>query len=1109
MNYNFFLSGVLLSTILKSLIEHKSLKVNLVVECNFSNMKEEFSNRAFKTKNEPIFEDTNVNEYLENSFKKLIKEMEEAQLKNSGWSLLGVDGVRLKINKYNPLRGSTYIPLPEIIANKKACINVENKDEKCFMYSILAKFIDKNAQRVTKYKHLENKYDFNMISYPTSLKDIQNFEKNNNISINIFGLEKKEQSVYPLKIVLEEKEDHRDLLLLKNENNTNHYVYIKHFEKLVQCQLSKRGHSITICKRCLTHFDNQGGKTAQLKLAEHKEWCNEKDAVRVEMPTKKPFVEFENVQKVMRVPFVVYCDFESILKPVEGCKPSYDEVYTTPFQHHEEMSFCAYLKKSDDIYGNSKDLAELLDALPKEPYLYRGPNASEHLLLYLGKIAEKVSKIYSLKKSMIKLTDEENELFDKSEKCYMCDKFFKDKNEKVRDHCHITGKYRGVAHKKCNIKYQVPNFLPILFHNLSGYDSHHIITKLGYDSKQIDVIPNTEEKYISFSKSINENIKLRFLDTFRFMPSSIDALAKNLTNIREIPKFFAEKSVNLLKRKGVFPYDYITSWEKLSETNLPKQKDFYNQLTMHHISDEDYQHAQNIWNAFEIKNLGEYSDLYLKTDVLLLADIFENFRDITMKTHKLDPCQYYTLPGLSWDSMLRYTEVRLELLQDYDMILMVDRGIRGGICQVSHRYIKANNKYTDEYDENEKSTFISYQDCTNLYGHAMSQPLPVDSFEWVDTEGFHLENITKDSEFGYILDVDIEYPSELHKLHDSLPFMAEVIEIDQQRKLVPHLNGRKNYVIHYLALQQALTHGLILLRNNKILKFRQSAWLKPYIDFNTELRKNATNDFEKDIYKLKNNAVFGKTMENIRKRLNMKLVTGSKRIEKLISKPEFIDRTIYSENLAAVHLSKKSILFDKPIYVGMSILDLSKCVMYEYHYDVMLKKYGLDRIKLAYMDTDSFIYEIQTDDIFVDISKMLDYMDTSDYPKDHMCYSIKNKKVPGTFKDEANGNIISKYIGLRAKMYAIQLKGKVIKKAKGLQSAVVKKCIDFDDYEDCLFNSTIIRMPMNQIRSKKHVMSSIEVNKLALSPFDNKRIILDDRISTRSIGYSYNINNRH
>ncbi|KAK9512311.1 hypothetical protein O3M35_000766 [Rhynocoris fuscipes] len=290
------------------------------------------------------------------------------------------------------------------------------------------------------------------------------------------------------------------------------------------------------------------------------------------------------------------------------------------------------------------------------------------------------------------------------------------------------------------------------------------------------------------------------------------------------------------------------------------------------------------------------------------------------------------------------------------------------------------------------SIYITYQDCNNLYGHTMSQPSPYSDFQWLPVENFDLNSIFKDGEVGWTLNVDIDYPTHLHTLHNHFPFLPENIKINNNNKLGPHLDNRKNYIVHYTHIRQALRHGLILTKLNRILQFRQSCWLKPYIDLNTNLRTRAANDFERDLYKLYNNAVYGKTMENLRKRINLKLVSCPKKIEKLVARTEFTDRVIHAENLCAVHLAKRKILLNKPMYVGMSILDLSKVTMYSYHYEVMLPMFGHDRLTLAYIDTDSFIYKILTDDLYKDMVSVLDKLDTSNYPTDHILIQ-KTKKL--------------------------------------------------------------------------------------------------------------------
>ena len=344
----------------------------------------------------------------------------------------------------------------------------------------------------------------------------------------------------------------------------------------------------------------------------------------------------------------------------------------------------------------------------------------------------------------------------------------------------------------------------------------------------------------------------------------------------------------LLLRKGIYPYEYMESWERFKETSLPSKQEFYSSLNMEDVDEIDYRHGNNVFKSFKLENLGDYYDLHVKSDTLLLADLFENFRDMCIKEYELDPAHFVSLPGLAWQACLKKTNIELELLTDYDMLLMVEKGIRGGICHSIHRYAKANNKYMQNYNNNEQSSYIQYLDTNNLYGWVTSKKLPVNGFKWLDTsetsdlahsnkinEDF-IKNCDENNGKGYILEVDVKYPKRLHELHSDLLFSSERMEVNKCKKLVCNLFNKKNYVVHINALKQALNHGLKFKKIHRVIEFNQEAWLKPYIDVNTELRKEAKNDFEKDLFKLMNNSVFGKRMENIRKHRDIKLVTTDK-----------------------------------------------------------------------------------------------------------------------------------------------------------------------------------------------------------------------------------------
>ena len=395
------------------------------------------------------------------------------------------------------------------------------------------------------------------------------------------------------------------------------------------------------------------------------------------------------------------------------------------------------------------------------------------------------------------------------------------------------------------------------------------------------------------------------------------------------------------------------------------------------------------WNVFNMKTFKDYHELYNETDVLLMADVFENFRDLCLKIYGLDPAHYFTAPGLSWDACLKITGVELELLSDPDMLLMWERCIRGGISMISNRYGEANNKYMKEgFNKNKPSKYLMYLDANNLYGCAMSMKLPTHGFKWLT--GGEMENLYENqvlqvwNKTPCILEVDLQYPEKMHNLHNDYPLCPEGVKCKNGvEKLIPNLRDKKKYVIHYKNLIQCLRLGMKLKHIHRGIKFVESEWMKPYIDMNTKLRTKAKNNFEKDFFKLMNNSVFGKTMENIRNRVNVKLVNNEEKARKLIAKPNYRSCKIFSENLISVHMKKTSLVMNKPVYLGACILDLSKTIMYDFHYKYIKPMYK-DKAKLLFTDTDSLMYEIETEDFYKDISgDVKDRFDTSDYPDNH------------------------------------------------------------------------------------------------------------------------------
>ena len=713
------------------------------------------------------------------------------------------------------------------------------------------------------------------------------------------------------------------------------------------------------------------------------------------------------------------------------------------------------------------------------------------------------------------------------------------------------------------MRYKIPKEISVVFHNGSTYDYHFIIKELVKEfDGNFECLGENTEKYIIFSAPIKKNIesknieityKIKFIDSYRFMPLSrlIDNLSEGIHNnkcvdcesnldyvqitkneklilecfnckqryrkkfnkeaIKRFASVYEFCNKDLLLRKGVYPYEYMDNWERFNETSLPSKESFYSNLNMENIDDIDYRHGNNVFNKFKLNNLGEYHDLYVQSDTLLLADVFENFRNTCLKVYELDPAHSLPLPGLAWQACLKKTNIKLELLTDYDMLLMVEEGIRGGICHSIHRHAKANNKYMENYDENKESSYIQYLDVNNLYGWAMPQKLPVNGFKLVeDTSRINeefIKNYNENNNKGYILEVDVKYPKKLHDLHSDLPFLPKRMKIDKCKKLVCNLQNKKKYIMHIKSLKQALDHGLKLKKVHRIIEFNQKAWLKPYIDMNSELRKLAKDDFEKDLFKLMNNAVFGKTMENIRKHRDIKLVTTDKKRSKLVSEPNYHTINYISEDLSIIEMNKTKVKMNKPIYLGLSMLEISKILMYEFWYAYMKPKYN-DNIKLCYMDTDSFVMNIKTEDFYKDNANHVEKrFDTSNYEVNRPLPTGKNKKVIGLMKDELGGKTITEFVTLRPKTYSYLINDcKEDKKAKGTKKWVIKRMIKFNDYKNCLLKDEVILKLQQRFISNKHNVYTENINKIALSNNDDKRIVSSDKITSYPYGCKKCIN---
>ena len=691
-----------------------------------------------------ILMETDKNE----TYDEMVDEIEEEMQKTrdavgSGWRFERVIKLVLHTTRWEPLYGSSYIPLDPYLANKKAIINMKNEDDKCFMWSVLRALYpkDNHPERIdSDLKSKQDSINIKGICYPVSLRDINRFEHlNPNISISILGYNK-EDLVHPIRISKYTGCDYDIVLLLlkeaiKGENGKKeektHYTLVKNMSALLASQINNHKGSREICLNCFNSFNSLE------TLKKHKEYCYENESVKILMPQQGTFLRFKNFLHSEKAPFAIYADFESLIKPMDNCDPDPNKSYTKKYQKHEPTSFSYYISSSID--GVFKPILR--------KYTKTKPENADAMDVFIKWLEEDVKAIANIEGKKMIFTEEDKKQCNKASNCWICGEYLG--NDRVRDHCHYTGCYRGPAHNSCNLKYRKPKNISVFFHNLSGYDSHLFIKKIGSSNKKenVDCIPNNEEKYISFSKTIvtgqytnkkgeikDKTFKIVFKDSLKFMSSSLGALVNNLPKdaFKNLLKYFTPKQAEILKQKRFYPYEYMNSEEKFNDTKLPPREAFYSKLSGRGIKEKDYKHAWNVWNTFKMKTFKEYHELYNITDVLLLADVFENFRDICLKNYGLDPVYYFTAPGLAWDACLKITDIDLELLSDPNMLLMFEKGIRGGISIISNRYGEANNKYMGRgFNKNKPSKYLMYLDANNLYGCAMSMKLPTYGFKWL------------------------------------------------------------------------------------------------------------------------------------------------------------------------------------------------------------------------------------------------------------------------------------------------------------------------------------------------------------------------------------------
>ena len=1119
-----------------SMNKHKAIKYDARIEVKLQKRSTNdvyiYCTPCFRSQAQVLLSTDWIEDSLEKVLEQILNAYDVFMKEGSGWVLHNVQYSQINIYRYHTRGGSGGKPptirstrknlLPHQFVNKTNSILTfpPTSDEKCFLYCVLAALYPLPPERTrdtSKIKaYMEHEKDLNTenLHYPVTLDQIPDFEKKNNLTINVISLDSSEDIFFLYKS-RHKSEKVINLLLFKN-----HYSLIrswncflnfsgKHKRKLCQscgnfycCEKNTKANDL-FCSDCSKEgFIEEIGNPSVLKFKEVGE--------------KQKFLNYKNVSQQ---PFVYYCDLETVLVPNPDVKKTGS---TIKKKIHQPIAIsllrCCTVKKYSHTH----------------PIIHVGKDCIEKFYQELKKEIDFMDDVLSTVNHPIDMTEEQELAHRCATECYVCNKFLQPE-EKLRDHNHLKKRrnYLGAICNECNLNRTDTKMTrtPLIFHNGGRFDIHFLIQKLHVLHQPVTrLLGKTSENIMSmelFGK------RLVVIDSINHLSSSLGALVEILKKSDKPLEHtarsldFDQDALALLSRKGVFPYDFLESEELLYETReLPEREKFYDELAEKDIDQEDYTHAKTVWKYFNCKNLLDYMVVYLQSDVTLLADVFENYRKFFHEKFSLDCTRYLSLPALSYDCMLKYTGNKLDFIYDKETYDFLKKGIRGGVSMIPHRYAEANNPGLESYDTTRPTSYLVYLDCNALYSSVMTKKLPYKKLKWVSLTKEDVLSIAEsydaEDSVGYLIECDLKYPTRIHDLTKDLPLAPEHrtvteemlspytkqmrdelgIAKDKIPKLLSTQYDKERYVCHIENLQFYLKQGMKLKKVHRALRFKQKAIFKPYVELCiNERNKPNTGADEKAMWKLCCNSIFGKTIMNVEKKSSLKLLTEPKKVLNAIRSPRFKHADVINSKVVQIAAHQKAHLINTPYYVGVTILELSKLVVMRMHYEHFLKKYGIFRLKLCMTDTDSLLYYIETENLYEELKEM-GIVEFSNYPEDHPYHDKSHAGHLFYLKDESAGRPIKCFVGLRAKSYSIEYDEEKYNKmvGKGVPRAKLKR-IRHEDMKYVLKTHAMQKVTSNQLRSYKHEMYSIQQEKVALSPFDNKRYMCEDGIHTLPHGH--------
>ncbi len=1051
--------------------------------------------------------------------------------------------IDIRALRYRPAKGGSYFPFCKKIQSKRCVVNVQNKDELCVLWSFLASEHPQpsKSERTSNYaKYMPALMEkCANITFPIAPANLDKLEPIFGQKINVYTVE--DNAVVPVRFTAQEGLN----LYFEKQGNQAHYGWIKNMSRLLSGNTKTNHNKVHFCLNCLQSFYSESA------LAKHRLLCNQPG--KTILPAENSTLEYKNDNRSLWQPMVVYGDFEAINRKTPKTVTESTHIVTT----HTPCSFGAYISTDAEI-----DIPHY--------YEYCGQDTGREFIHYLFGLVlperNRLIKLNSIEKNACPVCKEPNtpesvkgkfnprvhrhclayefkssrpKSFYSEDSCWLCSEAFSDPLEvrdiftkspeewsseekktvnmrKVYDHCHLTGLPRGpdgkaALHQICNLKLQDRRntSIPVIFHNLKNYDANFIMRSVvdllhdepewcenvGLSVNTFQCIATSMEKFKTFSIG-----PFKFLDSYAFLASSLSTL---MSQLLEFPHMKANELD--ATNKGICPYEWLDSFEKLDAKMPTDPSAYYSSLSETITATEE-----EIRQTLHFPDVKSYLLYYQKIDVIGLADVFDTFRHRFFAEYRLDPCNFISLPQLSFACMLKTYNKPIGLISDPDMYLTFEQGIRGGISYIGKRYSLETNDC--------KQIML---DINNLYGWAMRQPLPCGNF--TDSKFLKLDYIkaltlSPKAKRGCALTVDLEYPEELwhrdapyplaevHRTPDQSDFSEyQIISMPEEykpcRKLMSDFKPRIRYTVHYRNLQFYIQQGLKVTKVHKIIWFDQEPLMRKFIDTNTAKRAKAVSKFEQDLKKLENNSVFGKSMESVRGRTKVKFC-DMVRFPETQQKHQNNTLLRYVNDQISPHLvinifQQPCVKQDKPIAIGFTILELSKLLMHTFYYEA-IDHFGRENIDVLMTDTDSLCLEIKTKDLDADLARSDFYkrfMDCSNYDVSHPLYHNLHKKEVGYMKNEYPEGI-AKFVGLASKCYHITRKDKKqVVKGKGINAAARYK-LNADDFESALFEMEDTYVDLHNIRANHFHINTIKSNKKALTAFDDKRRIAPDGINT-------------